>query len=193
MCPILRVLALTVALMALQAHANPIFYEISQLSAQRWEYRYTVDNQTVQPIEQFTVWFQLGQHQNLEVTASPTPDWDGLAIDPDAELPDDGFADWLTFGQSIGVAETLSGFSVAFDWLGSGTPGSQFFEIIDAFDASTLSAGFTQPLMVGPPAQVSEPTALTLLGAGLLLLLRRRRSTWGQGPGRGCLAGRALR
>ena len=156
------------------ASANPIFYEVDALGGDRWEYTYTVDNQTPAPIEEFTIWFDLGLYDNLLITGNPTLDWDGFAAQPDPGLPDDGFADWLTFGLPISPGETLSGFSVAFDWLAPGTPGSQFFQIVDPLDFSELSSGFTQLLVVEPPNEVPEPGTVVLLAAGLALLGRRR-------------------
>ncbi|MEW8349262.1 MAG: putative Ig domain-containing protein [Candidatus Thiodiazotropha taylori] len=150
--------------------ANPIYYESTDLGAGRYEYNYTVDNQTTSAIEEFTIWFDLGLYDNLLLTGSPTLDWDGLAVQPDPLLPDDGFADWLTFGAMINPGESLGGFTVEFDWLGSGTPGSQFFEIIDPIDYSALSSGFTQVATTQPPASVPEPDTWLLMIFGLALL-----------------------
>ncbi|MES9969684.1 MAG: PEP-CTERM sorting domain-containing protein, partial [Candidatus Thiodiazotropha sp.] len=155
--------------------ANPIYYDYLDLGAGRYEYNYTVDNQTTSAIEEFTVWFDLGLYDNLLINGSPTLDWDGLAAQPDPLLPDDGFADWLTFGAAINPGESLSGFSVEFDWLGDGTPGAQFFEIIDPIEFVALSSGFTQTAPPPPPpppssSSVPEPGTWVLMGVGLLLL-----------------------
>lgn len=148
--------------------AAPIFYERADLGAGRYELSYTVDNQTSFAITEFTIWFDLGLYDNLAITSSPV-DWDGLAAQPDPGLPDDGFADWLSLGLAIAPGVSLGGFSVAFDWLGTGLPGAQFFEIVDPDTFIVLESGFTQPLL--PVAAVPEPPALVLLALGLLLLI----------------------
>lgn len=160
---------------SLGAQANPIFYEVENLLDNRWEYVYTVDNQTLDPIEEFTIFFELGLYENLALTGNPTVDWDGFVAEPDPLLPDDGFADWLTFGLAIEPGELLSGFAVAFDWLGAGTPAAQLFEVVDPITFAATSDGFTQPLVIDPPTGVPEPASLGLLGLGLLVLLRRCR------------------
>ncbi|PVV07633.1 MAG: hypothetical protein B6D77_13350 [gamma proteobacterium symbiont of Ctena orbiculata] len=160
------------------ASANPIYYELTDIGGGSYEYQYTVDNQTLSPIEEFTIWFDLGLYDNLLISASPSLDWDGLAIQPDPLLPDDGFADWLTFGAAINPGEMLGGFRVEFDWLGSGTPGAQFFEIIDPENFTASSSGLTQITQTATSTSVPEPGTWALMGVGLLLLgVRRFRKT----------------
>ncbi len=150
--------------------ATPIFYEVQNLSGNSWEYTYTVDNQLATAIEEFTIYFELGVYENLAITGSPTSDWDGFAAEPDPLLPDDGFADWLTFGLPIAPGETLGEFSVMFDYLVAGTPGSQFFETLDS-GFEVIGEGFTRPL---PSGSVPEPGLLAMLGLGLAGLFGRR-------------------
>ena len=158
-----------------QVHANPIFYEVvSPDTGNRYEYRYTVVNETNDPIDWFTIYFDLGLYENLSITANPDPNWDGIIGVLDPLLPDDGFADWLSFGAPISKGESLSGFSVGFDWLGTGTPREQRFEINDSSSSELVvvtSSGDTRPL--SPPSQVPAPPTLVLLllGLGMLLVL----------------------
>ncbi len=78
----------------------------------------------------------------------------------------------------VGPGELLGGFSMTFNWLGTGAPGSQPFTLFGdnlPLDLNGYTL-FTQPLNAHP---VPEPGTLTLLGAGLLGLMgvRRRRKT----------------
>ena len=154
------------------AGAAPIYYEVNNLSGNSWEYTYTVDNQLATPIDEFTLWFELGLYENLAITGSPNLDWDGLAADPDPGLPDDGYADWLTYGLSIAPGEMLGGFSVSFVFSGAGTPGEQLFDTFDD-NYNLLSDGYTQLLT---PTPVPLPGAFMLfwLGLGSLLWFRSR-------------------
>ncbi|MBN1765568.1 MAG: PEP-CTERM sorting domain-containing protein, partial [Sedimentisphaerales bacterium] len=65
---------------------------------------------------------------------------------------------------AIAPGETVSGFSVSFDWLGTGVPGAQFYEIIDPDDFSTLDSGYTVP----------EPGTTILLCLGGLMIHKRK-------------------
>ena len=75
-----RYLVATLLLTTLQVHANPIFYEVSHDTGNRYEYHYTVVNETSEPIDWFTIYFDLGLYENLSITANPNPNWNGLAI-----------------------------------------------------------------------------------------------------------------
>ena len=155
------------------SQASPIYYEANNLSGNSWEYTYTVDNQLDTPIDGFTIWFDLGVYENLLITGSPNWDWDGFAAQPDSSLPDDGFADWLTFGLPINPGEVLAGFTVSFDYLGTATPGEQFFETFD-YDFNLLSEGYTEQMASTASASVPEPGTLLLFGLGIAGLLWRR-------------------
>ena len=144
------------------------------VAGDRWQFDYVVDNDTLGfDIEEFTIWFDLGLFDNLDVVASPA-DWDSIAINPDGSIPDDGFFDSLALAAGIAPGDILGGFSVQFDWLGDGSPISQFWEIIDPFTFDVLDEGETNVTIV----RVPEPATLALLLAALgLLALSRRGST----------------
>ncbi len=168
------------ALVVTSAQANPIYYEVENLAGSRWEYSYTVDNQTASPIEQFTIYFDPALYINLDVTGFSALNWDGFASAPGDNLPDDDFVDWCATGPDcfediagIDVGQMLSGFSVEFDWLGAGDPGRQFFEIVNPEPFDITSSGLTR-LLDGNPPTVPEPAPTVLLGIGLLALLRRQ-------------------
>ena len=78
----------------------------------------------------------------------------------------------------VDIADATATFEVEFDWLGTGMPGSQPFEIFaDGFDIVTTAR--TTPFGTTPPdPTVPEPGTLVLTAAALLALssqgLRRR-------------------
>ena len=149
-----------------QVHASTIPYTVSSLGGNTWEYTYSVQNDTLSfPIEEFTVFFALGLFENLAVTDSPA-NWDSIVIEPDADLPDDGFFDSLALVAGIPIGGGLGGFAVSFNYLGGGTPGSQSFDIVDPVTFVVLDSGTTV---------VPIPATLWMFGAALGLLGGLRR------------------
>ena len=89
-----------------EANATVIFYEVQNLGGTTWEYSYTVENDTLgSDIEEFTIYFDLGLYENLVVVSTPA-DWDPLVIEPDANIPDDGFYDALALSAGISGGNT---------------------------------------------------------------------------------------
>ena len=162
--------AVFVCLFATSVFGDPnteIQYSVTDLGSDRWEYIYTVENIGLSAgIEEFTVWFDFGLYDNLVVTTPETPpEWDQIVWQIEPVLEDPGGYDAVATNLSIDIGESLSGFSVSFDWLGGGEPGSQFYEIIDPVDFHTIESGWTVP----------EPGTLFLFGLGVLGLLRRKK------------------
>lgn len=155
------------------AQASIITYDVTDLGGGAWRYDYTVTNDTLAvPIEQITIYFELGLYTNLRNATAPA-NWEPLAVDPDSLLPDDGFFDALVLDlvASVAPGDTLSGFSVEFDYLPDDlTPGSQLFELLIA-PLTVVDVGFTR---LATAVAVSEPGSAPLLGAGLLLLVAGR-------------------
>jgi hypothetical protein len=144
-----------------------ISYVANDLGSERWEYVYTVENiGLTQGIDEFTVWFGIGSYDNLIIKTldPPASNWDEIVWQPDPFLGDDGGYDALATGLNIGVGESVTGFAVSFDWSGEGTPGSQYYEIINPATFETIESGYTVP----------EPGTILLLGLGAVLLKRKR-------------------
>ena len=179
-------LAATVGLLTLgqQASATIITYDVSNVTGSIWRYDYSVTNDALATsLGEFSLYFQLGQYENLLALTAPSG-WDGLIAQPDPLLPDNGFIDLLAQDGGIGIGQTLAGFSVQFDWLGLGAPGSQPFDVIDPANFTFVDSGVTQRAVVTPPIggiSVPEPSVFALLTLALPLaatvFLRRRRAT----------------
>jgi len=154
--------------------ASQITYNATSLGGNAWRYDYTLVNDTLtDPVEEFTIYFDVGLFESLRSPAGPSP-WDLLVIQPDPGLPvpADGFFDGLVFdiADALAPGATLGVFSVEFDFLGTGIPGRQSFEFYGA-DLELLASGSTR--LAG--ANVPEPGTLALIAAGLLGLLRSRK------------------
>jgi hypothetical protein len=156
------------SLVCLAAYQTQIVYETTDLGTERWKYTYDVCNVSLaETIEEFTIWFGIGSYDNLviETLNPPASNWDEVVWDPEPFLGDDGGYDaWANLATPIGIGQSISGFAVSFDWLGTDEPGSQFYEIIDPETFETIYSGWTVP----------EPGTLTMLGLGVLALLQVR-------------------
>jgi hypothetical protein len=102
-------------------------------------------------------------YENLAPTSTPAG-WDPVTIDPDPSLPDDGMYDALALVSGVAPNDTLSGFSVQFDFLRPGTPGSQLFDIVDPNTFSILESGMTSPVPL-PPVLWLFVSGLAFLGS----------------------------
>lgn len=166
-------IALSFLFFANTSNATTVNYELNDLGGSNWEYTYSVQNDTLsQDIEEFTIFFDYGLYSNLSVTAAPN-DWDAITVEPQEILgyPENGFYDALALSMGVAPGTSIGGFSVSFNWLGSGTPGSQYFEVINPVDFTALDSGMTTA-----SAAVPEPGSILLIGTGVagIVGLRKR-------------------
>lgn len=158
-------------LLGATVQAATITYETTHIGGTQWRYDYRVSNDILPtPIEEFSIFFSNGLYANL-LDVSTASGWNILVIPPDSAIPASGFLDALAMAGGVFPSATESGFSIAFDYLGSGTPGSQDFSIVDPTSFDQLCGGNTSMLVAVP-----IPSMVWLLIAGLPLLL-----WWGRG------------
>jgi len=182
--------ALAVSLLcAGQALASPIFYATEHLGGDTWRYDYTLGNQTGAPIESFRIYFDFGLYEFELTEVELFPGFTALEVDPGSYagpanwdiyvaptdeifgVPLDGYFDALALGAPHAPGALLGGFSIVFSFLGAGAPGSQYFELLDAFGTNVLGSGFTQRMAI---VDVPEPGSAGLLALGLLAAWRFR-------------------
>jgi hypothetical protein len=160
-------------------HAQTISYTATDVSGSTWDYNYTITNNTTSTINEFTIFATLGQYSNLSV-ASSASSFNSVVAQPDPGIPADGYFDAQANSAGLSAGATLSGFSMQFNYLGSGTPGSQLFNIIDPNTYNTLAAGYTTAGSI--TTQVPEidsgsaGSAVTFL-LGSLIVLRARTAS----------------
>jgi hypothetical protein len=133
-----------------------------------WQYSYSVSGYTFNQDYGFTVLFDYSLYSKLEdPPPSVNADWDPLVLQPDLGLPADGTYDALALVDNASLANS---FTLSFVWLGSGTPGSQPFDVYDP-DFQIIEEGRT----TSGAAAIPEPATLLLLGSGFIGLLGIRK------------------
>jgi hypothetical protein len=170
---------LLAALLSFQgAFSATIDYSLTDLGGNRFEVEYAVTNDLAVDIEQVSVYFDVFSYENLQIT-TPLADWDELVLQPALTPPfvQDGLYDALALGSGIPTGTRLGGFSLSFDWLGSGTPGSQYFEISDPTNFQVLDSGHTRAT---PPANAVAVPATSPV-AILLAMLLMTGTVWARG------------
>ena len=156
------------------AEAVTINYTAEEIGVNRWQYDYTIFNDSQYDIAAFDI--ELGYNVSGMELISVAGGWNALADDPydiGFQVPgmlitwviDNSF--WLSPNGKLGV------FSIAFDWFENEAPGSEFMTFIAyGYDWSKLdmSSDFIEV------KTVPEPGTLALLGTGLVGFIAYSRS-----------------
>jgi hypothetical protein len=147
------------------SNATEISYSTTSLGGSSWQYNYKVSNISLgESVKEFTINFAADSCRNLAVVAPTPAGWSAIVMQPEPFLHDAGAYDALTVGGGILGGQSVSGFSVRFDWLGAGTPGSQLYQIVNPVTFATIDSGATVP----------EPATLSIMTLGSLVLSARR-------------------
>lgn len=167
---------------AMSARATTVTYDLNFVSGTTWQYEFSVSNNTLSgDIEELTIYFDLSAFTNLLAVAAPA-DWDPIVVQPDTNLPQDGFFDWAALAGGVVPGQSLGLFRVKVDFSGGGAPAGPRFEVVDPDNFSAL---LDFGVAVSSANPVPEPGTWALLAAaGLAFSLRGR-------PSRGTLLKRA--
>lgn len=139
----------------------------------RWRVSYRLSGEAFLTDEGFTIYFDHALYRDLTGPFPPlNSGWDLLLLQPDLNLPDDGFLDGLATADGPSLSDP---FVVEFTLLGGGVPQAQ------AFETYSLAAGFTvtgsgtsDPTIIPEPAGGVWLLAPTALGLAWLLRAGRR-------------------
>lgn len=147
--------------------ADDIVYEAIDLpdvtpGQDLWRYNYFVSGFSFQANQAINIVFDRSLYSGLEDPPPPVnANWNVFVLQPDLMLPDDGSYNALAL---VNAPSLDNIFSVSFVYLGSGTPGSQFFNIIQF----NPQGGFVGILQSGNTSPVPEPGTVLLLLSGLI-------------------------
>lgn len=147
------------------AAATSISYQVTQVAGDVWRYDYTVINNGVPTpdLMLFDILFDPLKYDEttllLKSAAGIFPSWDEQFFASGMGVP--AAYDVLAKSGGIGTGQSVGGFAVQFRWIGSGTPGSQGFEIYDATTFALLGTGTT--------TAVPLPGGVLLLASALAL------------------------
>lgn len=124
-----------------------------------WQYQYRVADFTFDAAFGFSIFFDHSLYRALDSgPVAPSGSWDVIALQPDANLPDDGIYDALSLTNSASLAEE---FVISFVWLGLEPPGSQPFLVYEP--------GF-ETIETGTTVLVPEVTTFGSLLLGLVMV-----------------------
>jgi hypothetical protein len=148
-----------------------IQYNVVHVSGNLYRYVYSITNSGpgASPVQLFDILFDtaLYQESSLQIV-TPNPlhtQWSEQLLTSAPAVP--AAYDALSLTGGIAPGSTVTGFSVQFTWLGSGTPGGQPFQVFDATTFAVLQSGQTAAPVIAVPA--ASTLSLSLIGLGLSL------------------------
>jgi hypothetical protein len=162
------------------AQAALVTTQSTQLSGTQWQLNFTFTNDGAPAaIEGVTVYFDQALYANLSDATAPAG-WDPLVFQPDGGLGSDGAYDVLALdpADALTPGQSLAGFSVRFDFLGSVLPSTWSYDLYrmdpTSGEVEILGSGRTVEAVTTVPLPAT--LALALLGLGLMRTPRRRRA-----------------
>ena len=164
----IAILTITMVCLTVVGHATTIEYTATQISGPQWQYTYTVTGSFADG-DFLSIDFDANAFADLQDPPQVT-DWNADVWQSDAALGSNGAFNAMAQKGNPSVPVT---FTVLFNFLGMGTPGSQAFSVFGA-DGSTED-GTT--ILAGQTAPVPEPGTLLLLLSGAGALTRKFRKS----------------
>lgn len=155
------------------AQAIPIDYELVDLGNNRYQYNYTINNETTLGLDGFSIFFDPALYTNLLIE-NASANWDTLIYEPDSSFGLEGALESIAIGTPLAPGDNLPGFSVSFDWLGGNVFGGQNFEFFDSVTFDSVLIGSTAILNNSGTVPVPTTLALLFLGWGALHRSRQR-------------------
>jgi hypothetical protein len=176
-------LAATLTAPCAHADGTGVEYQTINLGGSEWQYTYTLTGTALGANQAFTVFFDPTLTSNLGDTSTDftnpssaaATNWASFVLQGDSVLLSTGLYTALSL---TGAGGNTDIFTVTFDYLGTGAPGSQAFSV-DQFDAdgnhiSNVETGQTTPFVSTAPVPEPGSALLLLLGAAVLLGLGLR-------------------
>jgi hypothetical protein len=173
-------LALGLAALSALSQAASVSASYSLIAGNTWQASFSFSNDIGDlAAPGLTVYFDAALYDNLASPVAPTG-WDPIVIQPNGLS--DGYFDAYAYNTAdeLQPGQALGGFSVQFNYLGTGAPGTlsyEFYRLDGAFDFVSLQTGTTTTVPSTQP--LPEPGTLALGAAALAGLLAgtRRKAT----------------
>jgi len=174
---------LAAALLSSATFANAVIIEseLTSLGGNSFQYDFNVINDDlVDGLEGFTVNFDWDLYSNLALVSS-APLWDTFVVEPVVNVNLGFFDSYFDAATPIALNDSLGGFAISFDWLGTASgpsaAGNPFEIYKDPFNNFEIVAfgNTTEPVVIQPPNPIPEPGLLSLFGLALLFVGSRKR------------------